>query len=711
MALQERRFALENLKDQKQKMTEHLNHDDRELVKEQSGHFEQRWVQLEDLIKRKIQSSVSTLEELAMVQAKLQELMEWAEEQHPSISEALKHSPPPELAQNFLMDHLTICSEVEAKQLVLKALVKDADRVMTNLGLHERQTLQKCLSDAQNHVDCLSDLVGQRRKHLNKALSDRTQFLLAAFQAMNQIQQHEKKLMLHEHICLLPDDVGKQIRSCKSTQASLKTYQSEITGLWSQGRGLMKETTEQEKSEVLDKLQELQNMYDALSQKCSQRLIELEKHMVSRKYFKEDLDKICHWLKQSDIVSFPEINLMNSNSELYSQLAKYQQILEQFPEYENLLLTLQRDSQEILPSLNEMDRSYLEEKLSVIPQQLNTIICLAKDKFHKAQEAILARKEYASLIELTTKALSELEDQLLLMHKSPSTLSAKEVVSLQQDYRSILSEVLNLGAAVDELNQKKETFRSTGQPWQPEEMLALVTLYHKLKRQLEQKVNQLEDMIEAYQEQEEMCKQLETQLHSVQEEQVKVNEETLPAAEKLKMYHSLAGNLQGAGIILKRITEHLEMLSSQLDPAAYDRANNQVRDWQEMLKTLHIAVGDTVIECENRLVQSIDFQTEICHSLDWLRQIKAELSDSLSFDLKLNSIQEEIRKVQIQQEEVQSRLRIMRALSNKEKEKYVKAKELLPPDLENSLAELAELDGEVQEAVHKRQVSISFVPF
>ncbi|KAL2306403.1 hypothetical protein Nmel_004321, partial [Mimus melanotis] len=48
IALQERRFALEDLKDQKQKMIEHLNLDDKELVKEQFSHFEQRWTQLED---------------------------------------------------------------------------------------------------------------------------------------------------------------------------------------------------------------------------------------------------------------------------------------------------------------------------------------------------------------------------------------------------------------------------------------------------------------------------------------------------------------------------------------------------------------------------------------------------------------------------------------------------------------------------------------
>ncbi|XP_027759675.1 nesprin-1 isoform X4 [Empidonax traillii] len=707
VALQERRFALEDLKDQKQKMIEHLNLDDKELVKEQFSHFEQRWTQLEDLVKRKIQVSISTLEELNVVHSKFHELMEWAEEQQPSISEALKQSPPPDLAQSLLIDHLTICSELEAKQLVLKMLVKDADRVMTNLGLNERQELQKTVSDAQHHVACLSDLVGQRRKHLNKALSEKTQFLMAVFQATNQIHQHEKKVMFPEHICLLPEDVNKQIRTCKNTQANLKAYQNEVTGLWAQGRDLMKEATNQEKSEVLGKLQELQNVYDTVLQKCNQRLLELEKNIVSRKYFKEDLDKACHWLKKADIVTFPEVNVMNSDTELYSQLAKYQQILEQSPEYENLLLALQRDGQEVLPSLNEVDHSYLNEKLNSLPQQFNIVTSLAKEKLYKVQEAIYARKEYASLIELTSKALTELEDQFVNMDKAPAAVLAKEAVSLQQSYRDLLGEVVSLGAAVDELNQKKEAFRSTGQPWQPDEMLKLATLYHKLKRQIEQKINLLEDTIEACQEHEKMCMQFEAQLEAVKKEQIKVNEETLPIEEKLKIYHSLVGSLQDSGSLLKRITEHLEALSPQLDSSVYETTNHQVQAWQEKLKSLHAAIVDTVIECENRLVQSIDFKTEICRSLDWLRWVKTELNGTLSLDLKLQSIQEEIRKVQIHQEEVQSSLRIMNALSNKEKERYMKAKELIPADLENTLAELMELDGEVQEAIHVRQATLN----
>uniref|UniRef100_A0A8D0L1R6 Uncharacterized protein n=1 Tax=Sphenodon punctatus TaxID=8508 RepID=A0A8D0L1R6_SPHPU len=49
----------------------------------------------------------------------------------------------------------------------------------------------------------------------------------------------------------------------------------------------------------------------------------------------------------------------------------------------------------------------------------------------------------------------------------------------------------------------------------------------------------------------------------------------------------------------------------------------------------------------------------------------------------------------------------MNALSSKEKEKYMKAKELIPADLENTLAELSELDEEVQEAIQTKQATLT----
>ena len=56
------------------------------------------------------------------------------------------------------------------------------------------------------------------------------------------------------------------------------------------------------------------------------------------------------------------------------------------------------------------------------------------------------------------------------------------------------------------------------------------------------------------------------------------------------------------------------------------------------------------------------------------------------------------------QEEVQSRLRIVAALSSREKQKYVSANELVPAHMDTSLEEMAKLQAEVQKALSSKQV-------
>ncbi|XP_077587652.1 nesprin-1 [Stigmatopora nigra] len=696
--------TLDELKEQKQKVIQPLNLDDKELVKEQISHFEQRWSQMQNLMERKIQESAVTLEETAQVEARLREARDWAEEQRPALSEAMKMSPPPELAQSFLFDHLSVCSELEAKQLLLAQAVADSDRLLARLGLSERQRLQRLISDTRSEVESLAVNVAQRRKHLSKAFTEKTHFLVAVDQSVSWVQQNAKKAQAEERAALLPEDLAKQVRTCRNVQSSLKAYQSELTSLWSQGRDLMRDANEEERNEILAKLQELQNIFDKTLHRCGQKLQELEKVFVSRKYFKSDLEKICLWIKQADIVTFPEINLMVGDGELEAQLLKYQQIVERAAESENLLLLVQRAGQEILPTLSEVDHCFLDEKLNSLPQQYNNILALAKEKEEKIQQAVFARNEYASFLDVTQKALEELEERFEHLGARPVGTRTEEVLGLRSLYQAIREDLSDLGLAVGELNQKKEGFRSTGQPWRPEGMTRLAGLYNGLRRLVEQKVEHLDETLESFEDQKAMAMQVDSELKATKERLVKVNAETQSAEERLKNYHALAGSLQSADSHLSRLTE--QMGAPRSDQTPRDASAEQVVLWREELRSLQNAVGDLIQECENRFVQSKDFETEVQRTLAWLRQASQQMGSAVTVDTRVEQVQEEIRKQQIMQEEVRSRLRIVAALSSREKDKYAAANELVPEHLDAALGEMAQLQEDVQKQLCSKQVTL-----
>lgn len=135
------------------------------------GHLEQRWTQLETLILQKIQDSAQTLDDLARVETQLRDAREWVEKQRPALTSALRTSPPPDLAQSFLFDHLSVCVELEARQQLLAQAVSEAQTVASRLGLSEKRCLQELVEQAQMEVEALGARAAQRRKYLTKVNS------------------------------------------------------------------------------------------------------------------------------------------------------------------------------------------------------------------------------------------------------------------------------------------------------------------------------------------------------------------------------------------------------------------------------------------------------------------------------------------------------------------------------------------------------------
>ncbi|KAK1888724.1 Nesprin-1, partial [Dissostichus eleginoides] len=427
--LEEQRATLEDLREQRQAILPRLSLLDKELVKQQVGHLEQRWSQLETLIQQKIQDSAQTLEDLSRVETQLRDAREW---------------PTPDQAQSFLFDHLSVCVELEARQQLLGQAVSEAQAVASRLGLSEKRFLQELVEQAQTEVEALGARVAQRRKYLSKAFTERTQFLQGLGRALSWVQQQERRALIDDHIALLPEDLAKQVAACRGVQSGLRAYQRELASLWVQGRELERDASDKERSETLSTLEKLQAVFETALQRTTQRVTGLEKALTSRKYFQVDLDKICHWLRRADVVTFPEINLSNieENSELQTQLSSFQNVLEQASEYENLLLIVQRIGQEILPTLNGIDHCYLDERLNALPQQYNAILALAKEKKDRVQQIILERKEFSTFFDITGNALEELQEQFDNLEK--------------QTIKEKLQELANLGAEVHQGINKKQ---------------------------------------------------------------------------------------------------------------------------------------------------------------------------------------------------------------------------------------------------------------
>uniref|UniRef100_A0A3Q3FN38 Spectrin repeat containing, nuclear envelope 1a n=1 Tax=Labrus bergylta TaxID=56723 RepID=A0A3Q3FN38_9LABR len=584
--------------------------------------------------------------------------------------------------------------------------VSEAQTVASRLGLSEKRRLQELVEKAQAEVEALGAQVAQRRKYLSKAFTERTQFLQGLGRALSWVQQQERKALIDDHIALLPEDLSKQVAACWSVQSGLRAYQRELASLWVQGRELERDATDKERAETLSRLEKLQAAFETALQMTTQRLTGLEKALTSRKYFQVDLDKTCHWLRRADAITFPEINLSNidDDSELQTELSNFQNVLEQASEYENLLLIVQRIGQEILPTLNEIDHCYLDERLNALPQQYNAILALAKEKKDRVQQLILERKEFSTFFDITRNALEELQEQFDNLEKQTISIREDEFIQLIMKYKTINESLFHICPAVRELHGKNEGFLSSGQQYRAVETQQLVSVYNTLKRRNDQKMKHLDECLKTVVEHNRVSNRVDSESESVKEKLVRLKSDTKAGAvDKITNLYLLLDSLDCVSSEAEECNVQTKGLGLKFDPAALQESTLRL----ESLQSLRTEVKCFVEESETKVRKNEEFFGEMGKMLQWLRTIKDESEAPLTLEeVKTERVREEKCKIKMVEEEMKSRLRIGDALGSREKQRYCSRKEAVPDLVEEKLKELAELSAEVQQGISKKLLAV-----
>lgn len=701
--LQEQRGLLEDLRESRHAITPRLCPEDRELVKEQVEHLENRWAHLENLIQQTIQTSSAVLKDLEIVESRLREAQEWAREKQPSLSDSVRTSPPPEATQSFLFDHLSVCAELEAKQLLLTQALGGAEELLPRLGLSERRSLQALMKQAQAEVEVLGATVTQRRKHLSKALTERAQFLQALGRTAAWVRRQEEQVLAKEPMALLPAHVSRQVEACRGVLSGLKAQQGELWRLWGQGRELVRDSTDEEKAETLERLQEVQGSFESALCRCSQKLLDLEKALAIRKYFKEDLDKMCDWLKHTEALLFPLMHCNASDTQLHALITKTLNILEQASEYENLLLIVQRAGQDLLPTLNEVDHCYLDEKLNVLPQQYNSTLVWAKQKHQTAQQMMSKRRDFGSSVETAQEMAGKMQEQFEALEKQQASWSEGSIGRLHGDLTDLLRSLGTQDTTLRMLRRRREELVAAGHACNPEALDHALKVQSGITHRAKQKLKQLDQMRASIGEHNTLAAALQAQLKAVKEHLRTLDTEP-HTSSTLSLIHGLASGLEAAQGHLHTLSSihydhqgHLHTLSA-VGPA---QGQQQVSRWQEELVGLRERVRDRIISCESLIKDSGNFHTELMHTVAWLKTCRDQLLVSLGFDeLTVEKVEQQLRKMRLLEEEVQSKVRIVRALADKERDKQ----RWLPGNHEGSLKEMMQLEKDILHALTTKQV-------
>lgn len=511
--------------------------------------------------------------------------------------------------------------------------------------------------------------------------------------------------MIDDHIALLPYDLAKQVTACRNAQSGLHAYQRELASLWAQGRELERDASDKERAETLAKLDDLQATFETTLQRTNQRLTDLEKALTSRKYFQVDLDKICHWLRQADAITFPEINLnkMDNSSELQTELSKFQNVLEQASEYENLLLIVQRIGQEILPNLNEIEHCYLDERLNALPQQYNAILALAKEKRDRVKQIIFEQKDFSTFLSVTHNALDQLQEQFDNLEKQTISSREEELLCLMNEYRNIEKGLLYISPDVRQLCSRNAGFVSWGRQYRAEETQQLVSVHNRLNHINDERIKHLDAALKTLVEHKRLSTKLDSELKTLKEKLAGMKSDTeFDSLENIESLYSLLESVDCVSFQVEECCQQTKSLGLKFDPNAFQETTAQLQS----LQSLRCEVKHFVKESEISFTENEDFSQEANKILDWLTTLRDALKEPLSFsEASTEHLHKDMCRLKIVEEEVKSRMRRGDALCCREKERHSSGEETIPAHINGKIEELSHLGAEVQQGINKKKVS------
>uniref|UniRef100_A0A8C4RAI8 Uncharacterized protein n=1 Tax=Eptatretus burgeri TaxID=7764 RepID=A0A8C4RAI8_EPTBU len=695
---------LSGLKATRESVLKNLSPEDRELVHQKSENCEEQWTQLFSQIEKKIQLMVTAAEEYEHCKTKLKDLIFQLNVLKSSFSELGKKRLPDysmEISKGLQKQHVTLNMQLKDIRQSLQSLFQESEKYMGSLAKAERQDLDDALSSCQKLYDSVSDSELQCYKYLCKIISERAQFMLQLRQLRGRLDQVRVKGNLEQAVALMPQHINKQIKACANVYSDLKENDGELQDLWQQLHAFINEN-DVEDMDLQIKLQELQHYYDSLMELLTQRRHELERCLALRSHFKADLDKVGYWLKQSDIVTFPEVCLMCTETELVGNLNKYDKIISEVPANENVLLSIQRNGQDIMPLLGQIDFAFLDEKLKMLPQHFREVVDLTKQRREVVLKSIKIRKEYSNLIKRINNKIAESDRHVVGFGKEPVGLSVEATAGKVENVKLVLKKLAELRPLLDKLHEKKEFLRGTGQPWLPEELVGLTNRVQRLRRQAECKLTDAEEVRTSQEMLQNLLKNVQELLETSRIKFVNLCEESQELDDQLKQYCVISNQVQATQGLLKQAQEELDHFPVELDRKSKETITLELQYWQEAIQALQQSVNCKTQECESLVIQRENYDTQFQHATALLQEMWEELQKPLSLGLRPFHVEEEIRRHELLQEELQSQLRIIMALSNHSPSQGVNDTEPISGDMQAKMKEIAQLDEQCQEASNRK---------
>ncbi|XP_007638273.2 nesprin-2 isoform X3 [Cricetulus griseus] len=623
-----------------------LSAEDQKLVEGQIKQLDRGWELVERLAHRKCFQQATEHSEFTYLQKKAQDIGVSLHQQQQCLLPRL-NSPQ---QQEGSLDMVAPAAELQAIKYELSGLKRQAELQMKRLwGEREKETLEDALNSLNTQLEALEPLNREVENRVKKCdLKNRIKETL--LWVKNMLAE------LNVPIALLPNDILSQIRRCKLIHDGILGKQQAVELLVEEVRGTTPSLAACDNDGLNTLLEDLQNQYQVLLLKSTQRSQQLELKLEERSKLFAVIGNAKLALEKSESLMVPTQDKASTEAELERSRAVLKASQQQLREMESVISTHLQELTNAYKDANVFERLFLDDQLKNL-----------KTRTSRAQSCI---QNNCNKVERKIKTHQEFHEQTAVLRKEVESIQLSELLPLhgeiRQDAKEQLCHIKNKLAAVrgniSQVLTSEEVFDSLGLGWDGSLLEQLQTQVFERERELEEKIKQLDTFLIArdrYQALLSKIRGMDLQIKKRAKSLLKVPNKspksTLLSAQILIQKIEKAKGLRDE--IMKKLSK-----SEAFDDSFKESEMLQLKLTAEEHARLQEDLQNMLLELQSKGVDEKAFHDKLENSLHVLKQIKSRLQKPLCVHLGIQHIQDEKETWEALGEQVQTEIFGIRAM-------------------------------------------------
>lgn len=597
----------------------------------QLGDVQEEWRLLEGSIKRALQHATNSTSQSSLLIKEAEELK--------SKIEALQSDSKSTLEFICLTTDLKLYS-----QLYLHLQSQSDALVHFSLGQKERDEIQSnlkelgsLLNDTKRKLDTSSyGCGGISSTKINKQLQD---LIMWAKQAENQISVGKK-------LALFPEEARIQIVDMKKFQTDILSRRAKMQAQVEAMKAVSFDMEEEESDQVLKTLEDL---YEGAVSSLGHILITMKKQLQKREKLLSQLTSIDAWLAATHATRDPCAYVENMSKadiqELESKLESHKSATVEIQSQLNLVEAMAESCKDMTVGLSPGESRYLVNRLSGLWTELDGLLAHERATSWELEELIEERTssdEELSTIEASLNQISaDLEKQ-----KFPLT---QETLSTVATLKHMLMENQ---CQVQELQHCHEAKRSA----------LLYTIGELQDRCKALTLNAFEQDKYLH-----LRRQMEESRDIAKEQIQRVKDKTLSLGERFRLCQTLLVELPLVKTQCQEAGDQLEAIAQEMFPSELNAEKQRIHLTVETLVSWEESVTDDIKYLETQLLLGLHFSSELPALIELFQNTRVELEGASPIDPDEKAIDSALRRYWVVWRNMESGMRVLEALGQKEK--------------------------------------------